>query len=245
LALTAASGPVARALPSRAGGPFGNATSFAGGDVFVSEYVESEFLTRTAVLERMCGPLCEAVLERPGSGAILAGLARSNLLLVPLDHRGQWYRYHHLFRDMLLAELERREPDLPVLRRRAAAWYLGNGVPEEALEYSMAAGDVEMGARLVEELTLPTYRQGRVTTLQRWFRWLEDRGGIAGRPMAAVWASVVAARTGRPAEAERWAVAVDRWPYGNPARPDDPAAGMWAAVLRALLCRQTWRRPGR
>jgi LuxR family transcriptional regulator, maltose regulon positive regulatory protein len=238
------------ALAIRAGGSFGSAASFGGGDVFVSEYVESEFLarisrtqrrflTRTAVLEQMCGPLCEAVLERPGSGAVLAELARSNLLLVPLDHRAQWYRYHHLFRDMLLAELERREPDLiPVLRRRAAAWYLRNGMPEEALEYSIAAGDVEMGARLVEELMLPTYRQGRVTTLQRWFRWLEDRGGIAGRPMAAVWASILAARTGRPVEAERWADAVDRWQYENAARPDDPAAEAWAAVLRALLCRQ-------
>jgi LuxR family transcriptional regulator, maltose regulon positive regulatory protein len=238
------------ALAIRAGGAFGSAPSFVGGDVFVSEYVESEFLarisraqrrflTRTAVLERMCGPLCEAVLERPGSGAVLAALARSNLLLVPLDHRGQWYRYHHLFRDMLLAELDRREPDLiPVLRRRAAAWYLGNGVPEEALEYSIAAGDVEMGARLVEELTLPAYRQGRVTTLQRWFRWLEDRGGIAGRPMAAVWACILAAAAGRPAEAERWADTVDRWQYGNAARPDDPAAEGWAAAARALLCRQ-------
>jgi LuxR family transcriptional regulator, maltose regulon positive regulatory protein len=238
------------ALAIRAGGPFGSATSFEGGDVFVSEYVESEFLarisraqrrflTRTAVLERMCGPLCEAVLERPGSGAVLASMARSNLLLVPLDHKGRWYRYHHLFRDMLLAELDRREPDLiPVLRRRAAAWHMGNGMPEEALEYSIAAGDVEMGARLVEELTLPAYRQGRVTTLRRWFRWLEDRGGIAGRPMAAVWAASLAALTGRPVEAERWAVAVDRWQYGSPARPDDPAAEAWAAVLRALLCRQ-------
>jgi LuxR family transcriptional regulator, maltose regulon positive regulatory protein len=70
------------------------------------------FLTRTAVLERMCGPLCEAVLNRPGSGVALAELARSNLLLVPLDRRGQWYRYHHLFRDMLLAELERHDPGL-------------------------------------------------------------------------------------------------------------------------------------
>ena len=63
---------------------------------------QREFLTRTAVLGRMCGPLCDAVLERPGSAATLAGLARSNLLLVPLDRRGQWYRYHHLFHDMLL-----------------------------------------------------------------------------------------------------------------------------------------------
>src|SRR6516164_231988 len=107
-----------------------------GGGRLVSEYVESEFLARisrrqrvflprTAVLERMCGPLCETVLDLPGSAAALTGLARSNLLLVPLDRRGKWYRYHHLFRDMLLAELERLEPGLvPVLRRRAAAWCL-------------------------------------------------------------------------------------------------------------------------
>ena len=148
------------------------------------------FLTRTAVLERMCGPLCDAVLELPGSAATLADLARSNLLLVPLDRRGHWYRYHHLFRDMLLAELERLQPGLmPVLRRRAADWCLRNGLPEEALEYSIAAGDVDTAARLVQDLWLPTYRQGRVTTLQRWFRWLDERGGIGGHPMVAVWAS--------------------------------------------------------
>jgi hypothetical protein len=112
------------ALYLREGGSLpGAAAAFGGDDRLVSEYVESEFLaripepqrvflTRTAVLDRMCGPLCEAVLERPGSGADLAGLARSNLLLVPLDRRGQWYRYHHLFREMLLAELERANPAL-------------------------------------------------------------------------------------------------------------------------------------
>ncbi len=155
------------ALAIRAGGSLpGAAGSFGGDDRFVSEYVESEFLarisarnreflTRTAVLERMSGPLCEAVLDRPGAAADLAGLARSNLLLVPVDRRGQWYRYHHLFRDMLLAELECTEPGLlPVLRRRAASWYLGNGMPEEALEYSMAAGDVEEAARLAGEFSL-------------------------------------------------------------------------------------------
>ena len=153
------------ALYLREGGSLpGAAASFGGDDLFVSEYVESEFLTRisssqrafltrTAVLERMSGPLCEAVLELPGSAAVLAGLARSNLLLVPLDRRGQWYRYHHLFRDMLLAEAERLESGLiPVLRRRAAAWYLRNDLPEEALEYSIAAGDVDTVAALVEEL---------------------------------------------------------------------------------------------
>ena len=163
------------ALAIREGGSPGSvAASFGGGDRLVSEYVESEllaripqqrrmFLTRTAVLERMSGPLCEAVLDIGGSAAMLADLARSNLLLVPLDRRGQWYRYHHLFRDVLLAELEREAPGLiPVLRRRAATWYRRNGLPEEALGYSMAAGDVDGAARLVEQLSLPTYRQGRV-----------------------------------------------------------------------------------
>jgi LuxR family maltose regulon positive regulatory protein len=154
------------ALAIRAGGSLPDAAgSFCGDDRFITEYLESEFLSRisardreflirTAVLERMCGPLCEAVLGRPGAAADLAGLARSNLLLVPLDRRGRWYRYHYLFRDMLLAELERTEPGLlPVLRRRAAQWCLGNGVPEEALEYAMAAGDAEQAARPVEDFS--------------------------------------------------------------------------------------------
>src|SRR5215468_9929810 len=190
------------ALYLREGGSLpGAAVSFDGADRFVSEYVESEFLarisrrhreflTRTAVLERMSGPLCEAVLDLPGSGAVLAGLARSNLLLVPLDRRGQWYRYHHLFRDILLAELERHEPGLiPALRRRAAGWCLRNGLPEEALEYSIAAGDTGTAGRLVENLALLVYRQGRVTTLRRWIGWLEDRGVIDRHPLAVVWAA--------------------------------------------------------
>ncbi len=196
------------------------------------------FLTRTAVLERMSGPICDAVLELPGSAATLADLERSNLLLVPLDRRGQWYRYHHLFRDMLLSQLYRREPDLvAVLRRRAASWCVRNDLPEDALEYSIAAGDIDTAARLVEKLGVPTHRQGRFTTLERWFRWLEDRGGIEGHPMAAVLAALFFALTGGPAEAERWADVVDHWQYRDTAWPDDPHAKAHAAILRALMCR--------
>ena len=239
------------ALYLREGGPFAGAVvSFGGDDWLVSEYMESEFLsrisarqraflTRTAVLERMGGPLCDAVLEMGGSAAVLEELAGSNLLLVPLDRRGEWYRYHHLFRDMLLAELHHLEPGLiPVLRRRAAGWCLDNGMPEEALEYCMAAGDVDGAARLVGQLVVPAYRQGRVTTIQQWFQWLEDQGGIEGHPMAAVLAALLSALTGRPADAERWADVVDRWQYEDPARPDDPPTEAWAALLRAFLCRQ-------
>jgi LuxR family maltose regulon positive regulatory protein len=239
------------ALYLREGGALASAAvSFGGDDRLVSEYMESEFLarisrrqraflTRTAVLERMSGPLCEAVLGVPGSRAILAELARSNLLLVPLDRRGEWYRYHHLFRDMLLAELNRLEPELiPVLRRSAATWCLRNGWPEAALEYSIAAGDAGTAAGLMEKLVIPAHRQGRVTTIQRWFRWLEDRSGIEGHPLAAVLAALFSALTGRPAEAERWAGVVDRWQYGDPARPGDPATEAWAAVMRTFLCRR-------
>src|SRR5215472_1618045 len=139
-----AAGLYLAALYLREGGSPGDAAAaFGGDDRFVSEYMESEllarisqrqraFLTRTAVLERMCGPLCETVVDQPGSGGMLADLAEANLLLVPLDRRGQWYRYHRLFRDMLLAELERLEPGMiTVLRRRAAAWCLRNDLAEE------------------------------------------------------------------------------------------------------------------
>jgi len=239
------------ALCLRDGGSLASAAfSFGGDDRLVSDYLESEFLsrisrqqraflTRTAVLERMCGPLCEAVLDTGGSAAILADLAGSNLLLVPLDRRGEWYRYHHLFRDMLLGELHRLEPGLiTVLRCRAAAWCLNNGMPEAALEYSMAAEDVDEAARLAGQLVVPAYRQGRATTIQRWFGWLEDRGGIEGHPMVAVLASLFSALTGRPVEAGRWADAVDRWQYGDGSRLADPSAEAWAALLRAILCRR-------
>jgi LuxR family maltose regulon positive regulatory protein len=239
------------ALYLREGGPFASAAvSFGGDDRLVSEYMESEFLarissrqrvflTRTAVLERMSGPLCDAVLDLPGSGATLADLERSNLLLVPLDRHGEWYRYHHLFRDMLLAELHRSEPDLmAVLRRRAASWCLRNDLPEDALEYFIAAGDVDTAAHLVEKIGVPPHRQGRFTTLDRWFRWLEDRGGIEGHPMAAVLAALFSAMTGRAAEAERWADMVDRWQYGDPTRHDNPHAEAYAAMLRALMGRR-------
>jgi len=239
------------ALCLREGGsPHAAVASFGGDDRFVSEYVEAEFLarisssqrvflTRTAVLERMSGPLCEAVLEVPGSAAALAELARSNLLLVPLDRRGWWYRYHRLFRDMLLAQLERLESGLiPVLRRRAAAWYLANDLPEEALEYSMLAGDVETVARLAQTLWSPVYRQGRTATLQRWFRWLDDRGGIETYPLNAMNAAFLAEKTGQPAEAERWADAVDRWQHQDPVPPRDAYTEAMAATLRAVSCRR-------
>jgi len=104
----------------------------AGADRYIADYLGSEylsrleprvlrFLRRTSVLERMCAPLCNAVLSGKGSAAELEEIERANLFLVQLDHHRGWYRYHHLFRDLLQRDLEEQEPDLvPVLHRRAS-----------------------------------------------------------------------------------------------------------------------------
>ena len=238
------------ALYLREGGPLANAAvSFGGADRLVREYVESEllarisrrqrlFLTRTAVLERMCGSLCDAVLGRRGSATVLADLERSNLLLVPLDRSGEWFRYHHLFRDMLLAELHRLEPELmPVLYRRAAQWYEDNEAPGEAMGYWMKAGDVEATARLTAALTLPAYMRGRVATAERWFGWLEDHGAMENHPALAALTAMIPAMTGRPADAERRAGVAERGAAVAGLPDGSPSAEPWLALLRAMLCR--------
>ena len=215
----------------------------------MSEYLESEFLarisrrhrtflTRTAVLERMCGPLCDAVLDMSGSTAALEDLERSNLLLVPLDRRGDWYRYHHLFRDMLLAELHRQEPGLvPILQRRAAQWYERNREPEEALEYWMKAGEVDSAARLVGALAFLSYQRGRIATVERWLGWLEDRAAMESYPAITVLAAVFCALTGKPAHAERWADVAERVAAATSLPDGSPSIEPWLALIRALLCR--------
>jgi LuxR family maltose regulon positive regulatory protein len=238
------------ALYLKEGGPFGSAAvSFGGDDRLVSEYLESEFLarisrrhrtflTRTAVLKRMCGPLCDAVLDMSGSTPALADLERSNLLLVPLDGRGDWYRYRHLFRDMLLAELHRQEPGLvPVLQRRAAQWYERNREPEEALEYWMKAGEVDSAARLVGALAFLSYQRGRIATVERWLGWLEDRAAMESYPAIAVLAAVFCALTGKPAQAERWADVAGRAAAATSLPDGSPSIEPWLALIRALLCR--------
>jgi LuxR family transcriptional regulator, maltose regulon positive regulatory protein len=235
--------------PPDGGPPPRAAVAFGGANRLVSDYLEAEllsrlpqrqraFLTRTAVLDRLSGPLCEAVLGLPGSAATLADLARSNLLLVPLDEAGGWYRCHRLFRDMLAAELHRREPGLiPALRERAAAWCLQNGMPEDALRYCMAAGDADAAAGLVESLAPLAWWQGRAATVRGWYLWLEDQGVVGRHPIAAAHASFLSAVTGRPVDAERCADAVDRWQHERAEGDEDLPAEAWAALLRAVLCR--------
>jgi LuxR family maltose regulon positive regulatory protein len=222
--------------------------AFAGNDRFIVDYLNSEllarlparqvsFLTRTAVLDRMCGPLCDAVLHRTGSAKVLESLAESNLLLVPLDRRHQWYRYHHLFRDLLRAELQRREPELvPELHRRAAAWWEVNGLEETAIEHAQAAGDADQVARLVLKVMQPVWASGRVDTVLRWMEWFE-RGQLMERyPAVAVHGALIFALLGRAIRAEHWAAAAERAPREG-RLPDGSTMESYLAYLRAILCR--------
>ena len=150
------------ALALKAGGSREHAgVPFSGDDRLMADYLRTEllahlseaevsFLTRTSVLDRMSGRLCDAVLDRTGSGAVLEVLAHSNLLLVALDRHGEWYRYHHLFRDLLRAELQRREPELvSALHVRAAEWCEANHMPEAAIDHAQTGVDVDRVNRLM------------------------------------------------------------------------------------------------
>jgi LuxR family maltose regulon positive regulatory protein len=221
---------------------------FAGDDRFIVDYLHAEllsrlpagqvsFLTRTAVLDRMCGPMCDAVLDRSGSAKTLEALAGSNLLLVPLDRRREWYRYHHLFRDLLGAELERREPELvPELHRRAAAWCEANGLEETAIDHAEAAGDADQVARLVLQVMQPVWASGRVDTVLRWMRWFEREQRMEQYPAVAVHGALIFALLGRATKAEQWAAAAERAsPQGR--LPDGSTMESYLAYLRAILCR--------
>jgi LuxR family transcriptional regulator, maltose regulon positive regulatory protein len=222
------------------------AAALRGADRYVAEYLRSEhlahltprqreFLRRTSVLERMCGPLCDAVLDRSGSARELLSIERSNLFIVPLDGHGEWFRYHHLFRDLLQRELAERDPGLiATLNRRAADWLQANGRPEEALHHAFASGSPTRAARILTTIVMPAYNGGRVAEVEDWLARFDDDELLERLPAVAVHGSRVHALRGRGAEAERWLAAVERRLSRNARARDTSVAGA-AAVVRAWL----------
>ena len=119
--------------------------------------------------------------------------------MVPLDHRREWYRYHHLFRELLSTELRRREPDLvPELHLRAAAWFEANGMPETAIDHAQAAGDADRVARVTLNVANAVWASGRADTVLRWMKWFEDQGLVERYPGIAVHGALMFALMGRP-----------------------------------------------
>ena len=245
-----AAGLYLAALSAKASGMGnGEVTRFRGDDRFVADYLASElltnlprdelrFLTRTAVLEPLSAPLCDAVLDETGSEETLDALAKSNLFLVSLDRAGEWYRYHHLFRELLRSQLQRAEPGrVQRLLIRASDWCAANGQPEAAIGYAQAGGDVDRVAQFVLICGVSIYHSGRVATVKRWLEWLEAHGALERHAPIAVLGALLATAWGRSAEVERWASAAEKASYQSPLPDGSTSIDSWRALLRAQLCR--------
>ncbi len=183
----------------------------------------------------MCAPLCNALLRGKGSAAELEEIERGNLFLVQLDHQRGWYRYHHLFRDLLQRELEREEPDLvPVLHRRAAAWYESHIDPESALYHAHAAGDIDDAARILSSIAQEVNDSGRAVAVEGWLDLFDVDERLDRHPDVAVQGSSILAARGRAEEADRWLHAAERGVASR--RRGVAAIRPRIAVMRAALC---------
>ena len=160
--------------------------AFTGSHRFVLDYLSEEvlarqdasvqqFLLHTSILERLSGPLCDAVTGQEESQAMLEALERANLFVDALDDERGWYRYHHLFAEVLRGHLQQAEPTLPpVLHRRASAWYEQHELPAEAVQHALAVPDVELAARLIEPIALPVASRGQLSTVLGWMNALPE-----------------------------------------------------------------------
>jgi LuxR family transcriptional regulator, maltose regulon positive regulatory protein len=196
--------------------------AFSGDNRHVADYLSAEvlerqprkvreFLLRTSVLKRLCGPLCDAVLEADGSAGLLVELERSNLFLVPLDDRREWYRYHHLFAQLLRLELASREPGLlATLHRRAAGWHRQAGNLDEAIGHATAAGDFTEAAALITRHWLTYWRRGQRATVARWLDGLPEEAILADPPVAYVAAWIRGYSGASKQQTDDWLAVVGR-----------------------------------
>ena len=221
--------------------------AFRGDDRYLSDYFRDEylsnlrpaqlrFLRRTSILERMSGALCDVVLDESGSARELEKIERSNLFLVPLDRRREWYRYHHLFRDLLQRELLETEPELvPHLHHRAANWYERRGNLESALEHAWLGRDLDRVAEIFTAIALPVYVGGRVVTVERWLARF-DEAARRRYPGVALMGAWVHALRGRTEAAVEWFAAAESGSFEGVLPDGSGTLEPWLAVLRAVMC---------
>jgi LuxR family maltose regulon positive regulatory protein len=196
--------------------------AFTGDHRYIVDYLVEEvlknrpeslrrFLLQTSILDRLNGPLCDAVTGQPGGATQLEALQRGNFFLIPLDDRRHWYRYHHLFADVLRAHLMTEQPDqLSILHGRASKWYEQNGSAPEAIHHALAAGDFERAAALIEQ-ALPAARQSRQEAmLLSWLQALPD-DAFQHRPVLSVHYAGVLLQNGQLEGVEARLRAAERW----------------------------------
>ncbi|HTE19753.1 MAG TPA: hypothetical protein VK689_15410, partial [Armatimonadota bacterium] len=167
--------------------------AFTGSSRYVVDYLSEEvlrrqppevadFLRRTAILDRLCGPLCEAVTGAPGGQAMLERLEAANLFLIPLDAERRWYRYHHLFADVLRARLlPQLGEEAAALHERASAWLEAERMPADAIEHALSGGQYERAADLIERQCRTLWGLSAYASLEGWLKAL-PAGLIESRP---------------------------------------------------------------
>jgi LuxR family maltose regulon positive regulatory protein len=216
---------------------------FAGDDRYVVDYLAEEvlqrqpdrvqaFLLQTSILDRLSGPLCDAVTGQGGGRAMLEALDRGNLFLVPLDDRRRWYRYHHLFADVLQARLlDERPGQVPDLHRRASEWFERSGEQSVAIDHALAGGDFGRAADLVERAISVMSQTRQEATVRGWLEMIPE-DVIQVRPVLSVGMAWVLLSDGefegveaRLRDAEQWLDAAAGAGPGSAAAP----AGMVVA----------------
>jgi LuxR family transcriptional regulator, maltose regulon positive regulatory protein len=190
------------------------------------------FLLETSVLERLSGPLSDAVTGRGGSQELLEQVERAGLFLVPLDEVRGWWRFHHLFADLLRARLREEQPaQVAQLHRNAAAWHEEHGLSEEAIRHAVAAGEMTWAARLIErQFDTVSGLRGEGVTVQRWLAAL-PADLVRSRPRLLLAQAQLAAATGRVETVERLVEAAERAHAGAAEEPFEPPAGRAGSLL--------------
>jgi LuxR family maltose regulon positive regulatory protein len=228
-------------------------SAFAGSHAYIMDYLTEEvlnlqseevrsFLLQTSVLNRMCGPLCEAVVEagRPGflgGQAMLETLEQKNLFVIPLDGERRWYRYHHLFADVLSRRLEHLYPQyLPRLHRRASQWYEQSGLVADAIRHALLAGDRDRVAQLVVQNGCMLLMAGEVITLQQWIEAVESFSYT--HPWLNILKAWALALTGHPDQIEPLLQTAER--LVAPLEPTPEVKIMLGAVAAARAYEANW-----
>ena len=196
-----------------------------------SEQVRA-FLLETSVLERLSGSLCDAVTGRPGSQALLEQVERAGLFLVPLDEVRGWWRYHHLFADLLRARLREEQPDRTAqLHRNAASWCEEHGLADDAIRHAVAAGDATWAAWLIEQhFDEVFFLRGEAATVHRWLSALPGEL-VRSRPRLLLAQALMAGISGRVAAVAPLLDAAERASPGAAEEPFEPTAGRASSML--------------
>ena len=220
----------------------GLVASFTGSDRRVVDYLavevlgeqreaELDFLLHTSVLDRFCAALCDAVRGAQDSRAMLDRIERMNYFLIPLDPSHEWYRYHHLFGELLRHELRRREPRRAAeLDDRAGRWFLDAGMVSEAIGHLTAAGELDAASELIDNHWLAFTNAGQRETVARWMDQL-PRGYIASDGRLCLAQARTALTVGERNEVLRWVDLAMQAPTNNPG--DDAELGEEVIVVRA------------